>query len=63
MSLTAEQHEVMVEAFPRGVESSGDQTPEQAENFAVMGLRDVCSLEGVDVPSEDDARAALRQLD
>jgi hypothetical protein len=61
---TKEQEEVweLVGRGRRPVEPSGDQGPEQALNFAVSSLRNVCYFEGVELPSDAAIREALERL-
>ncbi len=64
MALTEEQLALWNEYWPEGWPEAGklsQQTPQQAENFAVMSLQNVFQFEGVGVPSEADVRAELRK--
>ena len=60
--MTSEQIRLLQEAFPNGTKPSGDQTPEQATNYAVMGFQFVCRFEGIPVPSEAEIRKQLAEV-
>lgn len=54
--------ELLAAAFPDGQKPSGDQTAEQAEAFAIVGVRHICAFEGgLAVATEAEIRAALAQ--
>ena len=59
--LAPEQQALLVAAFPHGPRPSGDQTAEQATEFAVVGVQHICALEGLAVPGEADVRIALHE--
>ncbi len=64
MALTEEQLAFWNEYWPGEWPEAGklsQQTPQQAENFAVMSLQYAFQFEGLDVPSEADVRAELRK--
>jgi hypothetical protein len=55
----ADQQEVIRRLCPNGPQASGDQTPEQALNLAVLSVVAVCEFDGIPAPSQADVRAAL----
>ncbi len=63
MALTEEQLAFWNDLWPEEPtdEGTSQQTPQQAENFAVLSLQYIFQFEGLDVPSEADLRAELRK--
>jgi hypothetical protein len=61
--LTPEQQAAFDEGPPieRRLRPSGQQTSEQARNFAVYSFRNACEFDGIDVPSEAAVEAALER--
>ena len=59
MTLTADQQEVIRRLCPNGPQASGDQSPEQALDPAVVSVVAVCEADGIPAPAEADVRAAL----
>jgi hypothetical protein len=57
--MTADQRDLLAVMFPDGPTLSGDQTAEQAVNFAVHCFQQACEFEGLPVPGEAGVRAAL----
>jgi hypothetical protein len=58
--LTDEQLAAFKLARPDLAEPSGEQTPEQARNFAVWMFGWVCSFDGIGVPSDEAIEAEIR---